>query len=84
MAGIMGISTQHLRTLCKNQLGELPSRRLRRLRLQIAAGLLMKRDFSLRKIGQKVGYDDPFALSRAFSRFHGVSPQRFRNKHRKH
>jgi len=83
MAGIVGCSTQHLRTLCKRQLGELPSRRLTRLRLQTAAGLLVTEDLSLDRIARRIGYDNTFAMSRAFSRFYGVSPGQYRSQQRK-
>jgi AraC-like DNA-binding protein len=47
-------------------------------RLAMAADLLSDTDATLDAIARSVGYSSPFALSTAFKRFHGISPQEHR------
>jgi len=56
-----------------------PMRKVVELRMQRAAALLAHTDESVAKIGAEVGYDDAFAFSVAFKRYHAMSPRSFRN-----
>ena len=47
-------------------------------RLALAADLLCEPDATVGSVAQKVGYSSPFALSTAFKRVRGVSPQEYR------
>ena len=47
-------------------------------RLAVAADLLSDTDTTLDTVARAVGYGSPFALSTAFKRFHGVSPEEHR------
>ncbi|MFI0352084.1 cupin domain-containing protein [Actinomadura sp. 9N407] len=58
--------------------GEPPMGYLTGLRLAQAADLLRETDATLEAVARKVGYGTAFALSTAFKREHGVSPQEYR------
>jgi AraC-like DNA-binding protein len=58
--------------------GEPPIAFLAGWRLAMAADLLSDTDDTLETIARSVGYSSPFALSTAFKRFHGISPQEHR------
>jgi AraC-like DNA-binding protein len=58
--------------------GEPPMAYLTGLRLAQAADLLRETDATLEAVARKVGYGTAFALSTAFKREHGVSPQEYR------
>ncbi len=59
-------------------LGDPPMHYLTEWRLSLAADLLRNPDLTLTAIAQRVGYSTPFALSAAFKRSRGISPQQFR------
>ena len=48
-------------------------------RLSMAADLLREPDTTLAAVARRVGYSTPFALSTAFKRVRGMSPQQFRD-----
>jgi AraC-like DNA-binding protein len=58
--------------------GEPPIAFLTTWRLALAADLLQSRDHTIASVARRVGYSTPFALSTAFKRAYGVSP----NAHR--
>ena len=62
--------------------GEPPMTFLAGWRLAMAADLLRDTDATLETVARKVGYGSPFALSTAFKRVHGVSPQEHRRRAR--
>jgi AraC-like DNA-binding protein len=51
-------------------------------RLALAADLLHQRDVTLTAVARQLGYSDGFALSTAFKRVRGVSPEQYRSKPR--
>jgi Helix-turn-helix domain len=48
-------------------------------RLALAADLLHQRDVTLTAVARQLGYSDGFALSTAFKRVRGVSPEQYRS-----
>jgi AraC family transcriptional regulator len=54
---------------------------VRRLRLQSAAGQLLRSELSLLQIARQLRYGSAEALSRAFRKQYGVSPQAYRQQH---
>ena len=58
--------------------GEPPMTFLTGWRLALAADLLREPGATVGAVARQVGYGSPFALSTAFKRVHGVSPQQHR------
>ena len=63
--------------LCGFTLGEY----IRYRRLSLAASELIGSEEKIIDIAFKYGYDTPESFSRAFTRFHGISPSQARNNH---
>jgi AraC-like DNA-binding protein len=53
---------------------------LTNLRLTLAADMLHEPDAKVGSVAEKVGYSSPFALSTAFKRVRGLSPQEHRER----
>jgi AraC-like DNA-binding protein len=49
-------------------------------RLTLAADLLREPDATVGAVARQVGYSSPFALSAAFKRVRGISPQEHRTR----
>ncbi|XVU28737.1 AraC family transcriptional regulator [Actinoplanes sp. CA-054009] len=60
--------------------GEPPMAYLTGWRLTLAADLLRQGDATLEAVARQVGYGSPFALSSAFKRMYGTSPQEYRQR----
>ncbi|NUP22712.1 MAG: helix-turn-helix transcriptional regulator, partial [Streptomyces sp.] len=60
--------------------GEPPMTYLTGWRLALAADRLREGDATLEAIARQVGYGSAFALSSAFKRVYGVSPQEHRGR----
>ncbi|GHJ29929.1 AraC family transcriptional regulator [Streptomyces hygroscopicus subsp. sporocinereus] len=82
LAASVGVSRAALARNFTELVGEPPMSYLTGWRLTLAADLLRDLDMSVAKIAQQVGYSGPFALSAAFKRERGVSPQEFRRGER--
>jgi AraC-like DNA-binding protein len=62
--------------------GEPPLQYLTRWRMTEAAELLRLEDSSVSTVAQRVGYTNPAAFMKAFSRSHGIGPGSYRRRHR--
>ena len=82
LAGILGISGEHLRRLCQCELGISPMQHLTRLRMRHAQAMLGIRGLAVADIAAAVGYDNAFAFSAAFKRIVGQSPTEYRQSTR--
>jgi AraC-like DNA-binding protein len=60
------------------QVGEPPIAFLTNWRLALAADLLRSSELTIAAVAKRVGYSTPFALSSAFKRAYGVSPNTYR------
>ena len=60
------------------QVGEPPIAFLTNWRLALAADLLRSSQSTIAAVARQVGYSTPFALSSAFKRAYGVSPNTYR------
>jgi AraC-like DNA-binding protein len=78
LAAQAGVSRAALARRFTDVLGEPPMTYLTRWRLALAADLLASTDHGIERIAREVGYGSPFALSAAFKRVRGVSPQQHR------
>lgn len=80
LAGIISVSEEHLRRLCRAQTGYSPMHQVARLRMQRACDLLTSTPLKIQDVAQVVGYDNAFAFTAAFRRAFGVTPSLFRNR----
>ena len=71
-------SGEHLRRLCRRQLGRSPMQQVTYLRLRHAATLLTETDDKLEVIATEVGYANPFVFSNTFKKWTGWRPSEYR------
>ncbi|MEV0623077.1 AraC family transcriptional regulator [Nonomuraea sp. NPDC050404] len=75
LAAEVGVSRAALARRFTDLVGEPPMAFLTDWRLALAADLLREPDATIGSVARKVGYGSPFALSAAFKRVRGISPQ---------
>jgi AraC-like DNA-binding protein len=75
-----GYSNEHLRRLCRRQLGRSPMHQVTFLRMKRASELLASTDQTIESIGYEVGYHNPFVFSNAFTKWIGWRPSEYRRK----
>jgi AraC-like DNA-binding protein len=78
LAATAGVSRAALARRFTEVVGEPPMTFLTHWRLALTADLLLEPDTTLASIAHRVGYGSPYALSAAFTRVHGLSPQEYR------
>jgi AraC-like DNA-binding protein len=78
LAAETGVSRAALARRFTELVGEPPMRFLTGWRLALAADLLREPDATIGSVAEQVGYGSPFALSTAFKRERGISPQEHR------
>jgi AraC-like DNA-binding protein len=76
------LSTEHLRRLCRRELGRSPMHQVIYLRMQLAAKLLATSDDKIETIAHEVGYENPFVFSTTFKKWVGWRPSEYRAKRR--
>lgn len=77
IAAAAHVDVSYLCRLFKRFDGDTPYRRLIRLRMNHAAGLLVREGMSVQNVARELGYDEPFTFSRRFKGTMGLSPRRF-------
>jgi AraC-like DNA-binding protein len=80
LAAATGVSRAALARRFTDLVGEPPMSYLTGWRLTLAADLLREPDATLGAVARQVGYSSPFALSAAFKRVRGISPQEHRTR----
>jgi AraC-like DNA-binding protein len=80
LAARTGVSRASLARRFTDVVGESPMAYLTGWRLTLAADLLRQGDATLEAVARRVGYGSAFALSTAFKRERGVSPQEYRRR----
>jgi len=78
LAGEASMSLFHFHRIYCGMFGETPADTVRRIRLQRACEELQLRGASIEEIALRAGYASVPAFTRAFKRFNGVPPGRFR------
>jgi AraC-like DNA-binding protein len=78
LASETGVSRAALARRFRDVVGEPPMAFLTNVRLTLAADLLQESGATVGAVAQQVGYGTPFALSAAFKRVRGISPQDYR------
>ena len=78
IAAESGVSRAALARKFNELVGEPPMSFLTSWRIDVAADLLRQPDTTVGAVAQQVGYSSPFALSTAFKRVRGISPQEHR------
>ena len=78
LAGETGLSRAALARRFHELVGEPPMSFLTNWRIALAADLLLEPGSTIGSVAHEVGYGSPFALSTAFKRVRGVSPQQHR------
>ncbi|MEO8352632.1 MAG: AraC family transcriptional regulator [Chthoniobacteraceae bacterium] len=76
------LSAEHLRRLCRRELGRSPMHHVIFLRMQLAAKLLATTDDKIETIATEVGYENPFVFSTTFKKWVGWRPSEYRSKRR--
>ncbi len=74
-----GVSRAVLARRFNELVGEPPMSFLTNWRIDLAADLLKRTDATVGAVASQVGYSTPFALSNAFKRVRGISPQEHRS-----
>jgi AraC-like DNA-binding protein len=82
LSAAVGLSRSPFAAKFTALVGQPPMSYLKRWRLQRAAALLRHDAVALSTIAEQVGYESTAAFSRAFTRFFGVSPGRYRYRAR--
>ncbi|MEO3870725.1 AraC family transcriptional regulator [Nonomuraea sp. B12E4] len=80
LAARTGVSRAGLARRFTELVGEPPMSYLTGWRLALAADLLCESDTTISTVARKVGYGSSFALSAAFKRVRGISPQDYRRR----
>lgn len=82
LARVAGMSRTALAVRFQELLGVPPLQCLTSLRMDMAADMLAREDSRVKAIAERVGYSTEAAFNRAFVRQFGLSPGRWRTRHR--
>ena len=83
IASNAGLNRSYFGKLFRDTVGQSPQQFLMQYRMIRAADLLRLTDFSIKDVGNAVGYDDQLRFSRAFKNYHGMSPREWRGRHQR-
>ena len=78
LASGCAVSAEHLRRICRRELGRTPMEHVTYMRIQRAQELLESTDGKLEAIAAEVGYHSGTVFARAFVRCVGMTPTQFR------
>jgi len=80
LAAIAHMSEEHLRRLCRKEIGRSPRQQLTFLRLQRAMHLLSVTDDKVEFIAHEVGFESAFTFSNTFKKWIGWRPSEHRRR----
>lgn len=78
LARACSLSAEHLRRICRRELGRTPMEHVTYMRMQRAQELLEATEEKLEAIAEQVGYHSSTVFSRAFAHFVGMTPSQYR------
>lgn len=81
VAAKIGVSQAHLTRLFTDHFGVSPLQYYRRVRMDVAASLLLNTTRSVKEIAWELGYSNPFHFSRSFRRYADMSPRAYREQY---
>jgi AraC family transcriptional regulator len=76
------VTPEHLCRLFRVSVGHSPLETVRLTRLEYAAGLLTRSNYTVSEISALCGFANPFHFSRAFKRVYGLAPTQARHQSR--
>jgi AraC-like DNA-binding protein len=79
LAAHCSLSSEHLRRVCRRELGRSPMEHVTYMRIQAAQELLENTEDKLDAIAPRVGYHSAVVFSRAFIRCVGLTPSEYRH-----
>ncbi|ART75427.1 hypothetical protein B4U37_04930 [Sutcliffiella horikoshii] len=80
LAESAGMTPSYFSKKFKEQLGVSPIQYLLEIRMKVARDLLKEQEQNVKRISQKIGFQDEFYFSRKFKSYYGVSPRLYRKK----
>ena len=80
LAAECSLSAEHLRRVCRRELGRTPMEQVTYMRIQRAQELLEMTGDKLDAIAPQVGYRSAVVFSRAFVRYVGLTPTQYRER----
>jgi AraC-like DNA-binding protein len=80
LAAQCSLSAEHLRRICRRELGRTPMEHVTYMRIQRAQELLEASGEKLDAIAPQVGYRSAIVFSRAFVRCVGITPSQYRER----
>ena len=75
---LCGMSEKYFITLFRRSIGVTPGQFIVQLRMRKALEYIDEQKYSIKEISYMLGYPDQYSFSKAFSRFYGTAPSRYR------
>lgn len=79
IAGQLHVNSSYLSRLYKKESGDSVITALNKYRIRVAKQLLKKPEYKVSEIGQLVGIEDPAYFTNVFTKYTGMSPQKYRD-----
>ena len=77
LANLVGLNHVYLGVSFKDKEGISLVEYVTRVRLNAAADLLLSKEYSIKEVAEKVGYNDVYYFSNSFKKHYGIAPSRY-------